>query len=114
MITYRKTKAGEWVAFGPVAEFQAGGLRLGDTAPGGVTVTSLLLTVTRKDGTARTETIRRLGRPFTADGTECCYGYLAPAAPRSQARAASRAYGMDMTEYSGGFGRDERAAFAGR
>jgi hypothetical protein len=112
-LSYRKTKSGEWVVFGPVAEFQVGSLRLGDVAGNGVTVRALMLKVTKKDGSTKSETVRRLGRPFTADGVECCYGYTdQDRGAGDQTRAASRMYGMDMAEYGSGFGRDERRAGA--
>jgi hypothetical protein len=60
-ITYRKTKAGEWVAFGPADLI----------APGPVTVH-------KKDGSTKDETITKVGRPFTVDGREMAYGYLTP------------------------------------
>lgn len=60
-LTYRRTKAGEWVAYGPAAA-----VRLGR------------VTVAKKDGGTKTETVTRVGRPFRVDGVECAYGYLAP------------------------------------
>jgi hypothetical protein len=68
-ITYRKTRQGEWVAFGPASVIRAG-----------VTVT-----VTKKSGETKAETIKSAGRPFAVNGTQMAYGYLAP-----QARTASR------------------------
>ena len=66
-ITYRKTKTGEWVAYGPAAALSTGPV-----------------TITKKDGSTKTETIERLGRPFTAAGTQMVYGYLAAAVPQTQ------------------------------
>lgn len=54
--TYRKTKAGEWVVMGPVSVVK----------PGAV------VTVTKKDGTSKTERIESVGKAF--DGMR--YGYL--------------------------------------
>ena len=72
-LTYRKTRQSEWVAFGPA-----------DAILKGRTVT-----VTKRDGTCKTEYIERAGRPFQAGGTECCYGYLRKTAPAPRA-ASSR------------------------
>jgi hypothetical protein len=84
-ITYRKTKQGEWVAYGPRAEFPA------DYYQGKI------ITVVKKDGTARQEMLTGLGKVFTVDGTAMVYGYLdkdftapAPAAAVPAPRAASR------------------------
>jgi hypothetical protein len=61
-VTYRKTKAGQWVAFGPV-----------DALTPGRTVT-----VTKKSGETKTETIDRVGKSFAVDGRIMAYGYLRP------------------------------------
>ena len=66
MITYRKTKKGDWVAFGPVTEMCVGSV-----------------TVTKRDGSTKTETVTGLGAPFTVEGKTCCYGYLAEKAKRT-------------------------------
>jgi hypothetical protein len=63
MVSYRKTKQGEWVAFGPVNEIAAG-----------------VVTITTRAGKQKTERVVRLGRPFEVDGVEHVYGYLAPKA----------------------------------
>lgn len=63
-ISYRKTKAGEWVAYGP-----ADALRVGP------------VTVAKKSGETKSETVSRLGRPFSVDGRQMVYGYLAPSTP---------------------------------
>lgn len=103
-LSYRKTKTGEWVVFGPKAE-------MWDTLynkPSGSVF------VSKKDGTKKTERIAKLGTPFMVDGVEHCYGYIDHAiSDRSQTRAASRMYGTDMAEYGDGFTPDERAAFGG-
>lgn len=67
-ISYRKTQSGEWVAFGP-----ADALRSNTT-----------VTITKRDGTTKTEHIVRIGRPFSANGRQMVYGYIAPKARRSQ------------------------------
>lgn len=64
-ISYRKTKTGEWVAYAPAAA---------------VAGTVEQITVTKRDGSTKTETIERLGRPFVVDGREMVYCYLAKAA----------------------------------
>lgn len=60
-ITYRKTRQGEWVAFGPASLISAGAV----------------VTVTKRSGETKTERITSSGRPFIANGTEMVYGYLA-------------------------------------
>ena len=60
-VTYAKTKAGEWVARGPVALIIEG-----------------QVTVTKRDGSSKTETIVRTGKAWTQDGEQVRYGYLAP------------------------------------
>jgi len=94
-LTYRKTRQGEWVVFGPRAAMwdDLYNKHLGS------------VTVTKKDGTAKTERLARLSKPFTADGAECCYGYIDKAASAPRTRKV-RAYGHDFTEYAGGFDRD--------
>lgn len=57
--TFRKTKTGEWVAFGPASVVR----------PGPVTIT-------KKNGQTKTVTVARVGKPFAANGTTCCYGYI--------------------------------------
>lgn len=71
MITYRKTRHGEWVAYGPASEVR----------PGQVTVQT-------KGGKRKLETVTSVGRPFRVDGKEMVYGYLgkSPASP-SQGRS---------------------------
>lgn len=69
-ITYRKTRQGEWVAFGPADAVKVGAV-----------------TVTKKDGTTKTERVERVGRPFEANGRQMVYGYLAP---RSTQRPVNR------------------------
>lgn len=66
MITYRRTKSDEWVAYGPAAE-----VRLG------------LIAITRKDGAASYREVVRVGRSFEVQGVLHCYGYLADELPRS-------------------------------
>jgi hypothetical protein len=61
-ITYRKTKAGTWVAYGPLCAIQPG----------------KTVTVAKRDGTTKQELIASIGRPFTANGQQMVYGYLTP------------------------------------
>jgi len=60
-ITYRKTKTGQWVAYGPAAALIPG-------QP---------VRVTKKDGTTKVEIIESVGKPFDVNGTRMAYGYLA-------------------------------------
>jgi len=84
-LTYRRTRDGEWAVFGPAALLHEG-----------------IVAVTRKDGSVRTENIGRLSAPFNANGTQYCYGYIAPPEPGRR-----RVPDMDMREYGSGFGPDE-------
>jgi hypothetical protein len=63
VITYRKTREGEWVAFGPAVAFRPG---------------EPVITVTKRDGTTETRRVERLGNPFTVDGKPHLYAHLAP------------------------------------
>jgi hypothetical protein len=58
---YRKTSSGEWVVCGPTSLVKAG----------------TTVTVTKRDGTTKTEQIARVGKPFEIAGVQCCYGYIA-------------------------------------
>ncbi len=71
MITYRKTKQGQWVAFGPATEITPGAT----------------VTVTKSNGTTKTERIASVGKPFTVNAMAMVYGYLAPGAPSTTASA---------------------------
>jgi hypothetical protein len=62
-ITYRKTRQGEWVAFGPVSAMPD----LRNTS---------LIDVTRKDGGTDRWYVTRLGREFSAGGVPHVYAYL--------------------------------------
>lgn len=84
-VSYRKTRSGEWVAYGPSSVVKA----------------MHYVSVTRRDGTASQVIIERTGRPFTVDGTEMVYGYIS----RDVERAYGRRGGFDMSEY----GRDAQA-----
>lgn len=59
-ITYRKTRDGEWVAYGPAAAIR----------------TNTYVEVTQKSGQTKREYIERIGRPFTAGGQQMRYGYI--------------------------------------
>jgi hypothetical protein len=60
-IRYRKTKTGQWVAFGPADRIHAGAT----------------VTVAKRDGSTKVEYVESVGRPFTVDGQQMVYGYLA-------------------------------------
>jgi hypothetical protein len=66
-VTYRKTKTGEWVAYGPASALRVGAV-----------------TVSKRSGETKVETVARLGKPFPVDGTAMVYGYLE--APRRTQR----------------------------
>lgn len=71
-ITYRKTQQGEWVAYGTTSAVRVGAV-----------------TVTKKDGSIKTEQVTRLGKTFTVAGVPMVYGYLAKSAPAPR-RSARR------------------------
>lgn len=58
--SYRKTKAGAWVVFGPASLVNVG-----------------QVLVTKRDGTTRTETVESVGKTFKCDGIDARYGYIA-------------------------------------
>ncbi len=77
-VSYRKTKQGEWVAFGPAMLVHTGDVE-----------------IAKRDGNMKTETVERVGRTFQVDGIDCAYGYLAQrtndhAAPVAKTAPASR------------------------
>ena len=72
-ITYRKTKTNEWVAYGPAAMVKPGAQ----------------VTVAKRDGTTKVETIAGVGKAFTAAGVTMVYGYLAPSARNRNTPASS-------------------------
>jgi hypothetical protein len=74
--TYRKTKTGEWVAFAPAAALAAG----------------KTITVTKKDGSTKTETIASVGKSFEVNGVTMAYGYIAKTT-RTVCTSAPRANG---------------------
>ena len=74
-ITYRKTKAGEWVAYGPASQIAAGSS----------------VTITKRDGSTSTRTVESVGHPFDVAGVQMVYGHLAPEARGT--RAATPGYG---------------------
>lgn len=59
MLTYRKTREGDWAVFGPAAELKAGAV-----------------TVRKKDGTRKTETVERVSKSFDVQGVPHAYGYI--------------------------------------
>jgi hypothetical protein len=65
MLTYRKTKNGKWVAFGPQSEVRKGWVK-----------------ITTKAGKVKTEFVESTGRSFDVNGVQHCYGYLAPKSHR--------------------------------
>lgn len=70
-ITYRKTKTGEWVAYGPAAAVKA----------------NAYITVAKRSGQTKTELVERVGRPFDVDGVQMVYGYLADGVSAAPARS---------------------------
>lgn len=100
-ITYRRTKTGEWVAYGayaPIAELVAAKTAAyGQYADGALAAGAVSIEVTTKAGATKWETIVRLGQPFTVDGVEMVYAYLRPQ-PRRYVDSSSN-------DYRRGFGR---------
>lgn len=86
--TYRKTKNGTWVAFGPVTAFE-----------------QTYVNVRKRNGDLECRRIESLGKPFTVDGVVCCYAYLAyspPDRPRRRSREDYlEEYGCGHPEFNG-------------
>jgi hypothetical protein len=85
-ISYRKTKAGKWVAFGPVEAFKVRVM----TPEGWDTADADEVTVTKRSGESKVERISRVGKPFSVDGRQMVYAYLVPSA-----RPSSRSFNSD-------------------
>ncbi len=81
--TYRKTKTGQWVAYGPAAALQAA-VRDGHR-----------VRVTRRSGDVDEVTLTGLGKPFAANGQQMVYGYLADT-KSTTSRPAARRPGREM------------------
>lgn len=81
--TYRKTRTGEWVIYGP-ADLLATGRHI---------------PVSLKSGATKTVSIESVGKTFDHDGVAMCYGY----APREEraARPARHSGGSTMCENCG-------------
>lgn len=62
--TFRKTKTGEWVAFGPAHLIHTGEIQ-----------------IAKRDGATTSRTVERVGKTFQVNGVDCAYGYLADRAP---------------------------------
>lgn len=93
MITYKRTSQGEWVAYAPVSEFRTddGALRC-------------RIEITKKSGETKVAYLDHLGRTFTVNGTDYCYGYLAiEAKPRKTARRRVRGYDDDFNQVDYGY-----------
>lgn len=71
-VSYRKSRTGEWVVMGPASVVK----------PGAVTVT-------KRNGETKTETVVKVGRVFQVDGQDMVYGYLA-AHTTARAHSVSR------------------------
>jgi hypothetical protein len=82
MIGYRKTRQGDWAVCGPATEVRVGAV-----------------TVTKRDGTTKTETVTRLGSVFETPEGPMVYGYLAAKAPSGN---GGRRYGGRNTDNAPG------------
>lgn len=71
-ITYRKTKTGEWVAYGPLGHLQG----------------SKTITITKANGTVEHREVTKLGAPFTVDNAYMVYAYLVPTRKAAPTRPA--------------------------
>jgi len=69
MAQYRKTKKGDWVVFGPTSEVKPG-----------------RVTVTKKNGSTKTEVVDTVGKSFDVNGVPHCYGYIQEKPQRSYSR----------------------------
>jgi len=66
--SYRKTQSGKWAVCGPTSVVKVGAT----------------VTVTKKDGSTKTEVIEAVGKPFVRNGVDAVYGY--PAAAKAARR----------------------------
>jgi hypothetical protein len=73
-VTYRKTKTGEWVVFGPADRVTTG----------------RQVNVRKKDGSIKLETVVSVGKPFQVDGQQMVYGYLDRGRPQSGSYSTPR------------------------
>lgn len=71
---YRKTKDGTWVVAGPAATIVAG----------------RQVTVTKRNGETKTETIERVGKTYDDHGVQCRYGYIAARHSRNEVRESGK------------------------
>ncbi|KZS63112.1 hypothetical protein [Mycobacterium ostraviense] len=74
IITYRKTKQGQWVVYGPARCF------------GQVPASGRWIEVTKRDGTIKRELIDHLGKCFQVDGEPMVYGYIRPQAQMTRSQ----------------------------
>ncbi len=81
---YRKTRDGQWVAYGPAAEVVVGEVE-----------------VTKRDCSTKRETIERVGRPFISDGAEMAYGYLRAPACDNCAQPGAKHHRLDSNGVRG-------------
>lgn len=80
VVTYRKTRNGEYVAYGPATIVREG-----------------VVTITKRDGSTKQVMVSGVGRTFTVDGIGMRYGYIdsditvpAPAPARKPAYAGQQ------------------------
>lgn len=71
MATFRKSSKGEWVVFGTLIEVKPGKVR-----------------VEKKGGGVSFVEVASVGRPFSANGQQMVYGYIAPKGEASAPKAA--------------------------
>jgi hypothetical protein len=80
--TYRKTAQGDWVVLACADVLKAG----------------RQISVWKKDGTRKTETIERVGKTFQIDGIDVAYGYIArPARVQNHSRGFCNECGEKAT-----------------
>ncbi len=72
-LQYRKTRDGDWAVFGPARHVQSGRHH----------------TVTKRDGTTKTEFVHAVSRPFDVNGVPHVYGFLQKASPDTISRWVS-------------------------
>lgn len=79
--SFRKTKAGEWVAFAPLSALAAGGN----------------VTIVKKSGESTVRRVERVGRGFEVAGVTMAYGYLAAETVTASADHAAADFGWAAT-----------------
>ena len=83
MISFRKTRQGDWAVFGPASEMNLG-----------------TVSACRRDGTVRRVNVVGMSRPFNVSGTPHVFGYLTTTEAPSQPAPVAQATPVDCEDAS--------------